>query len=112
MKRVVYISGGLVIVLLITFCSLWLISARAETKETAGPVCYYTSIRIDQGETLNSIAKEYNTSGFYSDAAYIDEIKRININYYVYILVIFCYNIKGLLGKQFVSDMFNLFVHI
>lgn len=81
MKKLVSIIAGMVFVLAITLCSVSVISARAETKSGSLPECYYTSIKINMGQTLDSIAEEYNTADGYSDISYINEIKRINSLY-------------------------------
>ena len=81
MKKLTYVISGILIMLTITFCSLWVISAKADTKDSLLPECSYTSIKIGLGDTLNSIAEEYNTSDSYSDDSYIEEIKRINSLY-------------------------------
>lgn len=78
MKRLTYAISGLLIVLSITFCSLWMISAKAETKDAVRPECTYTSIKIGPGDTLDSIAEEYNTSESYSNDSYIEDVKQIN----------------------------------
>ena len=78
MRKTTYILGGLVLILSITFCTLAVISAKAETRTAARPECCYTSIKIGMDETLDTIAEEYNTAGFYSDEEYVNEIKRIN----------------------------------
>lgn len=79
MKKSVKIIAGIIFVLAITFCSISVISARAEIKPEAIPAnCYYTSIKINYGQTLDSIAEEYNTADSFSNSSYINEIKRIN----------------------------------
>ena len=81
MKTTRFILTGIVLTLTVTFCSLTAIRSKAETKDSVRPNCYYTSVKVQLGDTLKSIAKEYNTSDTYSDAAYIDDIKRINTLY-------------------------------
>lgn len=81
MKTAKYILSGLVIILALTFCSLSLIKAKAQTVNNMRPDCYYTPVKVNLGDTLESIAKEYNTSVLYSDTAYINDLKRINTLY-------------------------------
>ncbi len=90
MKMTKYILGGLLIMLSVTFCSLFVISSKAETKTESRPECYYTSVKIGLDDTLDSIAEEYNTTDYYSNSNYIDEIKRIN-NLYTDIIHPGCY---------------------
>jgi len=54
------------------------VSVKAEISEKSSASEVYDSIKISQGETLTDIAREYNTSGSYTDSEYIEEIKRIN----------------------------------
>lgn len=62
-------------VLLIRSC---VIVANAGTKETASNYKYYTSIEIQRGDSLWSIAETYISDEYDSVQDYIDEIKSIN----------------------------------
>ena len=42
------------------------------------PEPYYMSIQLREGDTLQSIAGTYNRGGYYSDAEYMEAVKRVN----------------------------------
>ena len=55
--------------------------ANAKTqKESDTPATYkyYTSIRIESGDTLNSIARNYISKEYESTDAYINEVMQMN----------------------------------
>lgn len=59
--------------------SVFSLSAKADSTEHANEYKYYTSHRIEQGESLWSIAEASMDDGHYASVQeYIDEIKTIN----------------------------------
>ncbi len=77
MKRWILLSISLVLAVGIIIC-FTSVSVKAETQEKISTTAVYDSIKIAQGETLTDIAREYNTSGVFTDSEYIEKIKRIN----------------------------------
>lgn len=53
-------------------------SNTVNAKENSNATKYYTSVYIEPGDTLTSIAKEYQTSEYSDLLEYIEEIKYIN----------------------------------
>lgn len=53
-------------------------SAQASAEETGVEYKYYKSIKIEKGDSLWSIAKEYRTDAYDSTREYIDELIEIN----------------------------------
>ena len=78
MRRIQYIIITAALALGISVCSLSVFKAQAETKSDAQPEYLYTSIKVAYGDTLESIAIEYNDPEFCSNSEYVSEIKRIN----------------------------------
>lgn len=78
MKRFQYIIVAAAVITGISVCSFTAISAKAETVNNSQPECVYDVYKIQQGDTLESIAREYNTEHFYTNSEYISEVKRIN----------------------------------
>ncbi len=68
------------LVLTVLFLSAGLCGHMKSMANETGVPCrkYYTSIRIAEGDTLWSIAREYNTRSGLSERDYIDELCRIN----------------------------------
>lgn len=70
------------ITLLVVFCGTLLgssmASVRSEASAEHGSIKYYTSIQIEQGDTLWSIADTYLTAGYATVQDYIDEVKELN----------------------------------
>ena len=52
--------------------------AIVQETEKSEPDRCYTSIHIREGDTLDSIAAQFNDGTYYSDAEYIETIKMIN----------------------------------
>lgn len=52
--------------------------AQAEGMKEPETYKYYTSIRVDGGDTLWEIAEEYRTEEYEDINSYIDEVKKIN----------------------------------
>ncbi|MCI8484887.1 MAG: LysM peptidoglycan-binding domain-containing protein [Lachnospiraceae bacterium] len=55
-----------------------LFSDYRENKKDTSAVQYYTSVEIESGDSLWSIASEYMTDDYESIEAYVEEIKTIN----------------------------------
>ena len=76
-KNYIMIVLSLSMVLFFFVGSSILVSGRIQnTKEMR--VKYYTSIKIQKGDTLWSIAEEYMTQEYENTRDYIDEIIRLN----------------------------------
>lgn len=71
------ITSFLIILLAILFGSILSKAQSKESNETSYK--YYTSILIESGDTLWSIANEYMDEQYYSEKSYINEV--ININF-------------------------------
>lgn len=71
-----------VLTLLVVFCGTLLGSSMASVRSEAsiehGAIKYYTSIQIEQGDTLWSIADIYRTADYSTVQDYIDEVKELN----------------------------------
>jgi len=80
MKQAILFAITILLFISIVLC-FTAISAQAGIQEKKNVVSIYDSIKVSQGETLEDLAEEYNTSGCYSNMEYIDEIKRINNMY-------------------------------
>ena len=52
--------------------------AQAENIKTPAVYKYYTSIRVENGDTLWEIAKQYRTEEYSDISSYIEEVKSIN----------------------------------
>lgn len=78
MKRLQYIIVAAAVITGVSVCSLTAISAKAEPSNTSQPECVYEVYKIRQGDTLESIAREYNTENFCTNSEYVSEVKRIN----------------------------------
>ena len=75
-KRIVVLFCSVIAV--ITICSIMFgsISAQAAPAETTYK--YYTSIKVESGDTLWAIANEYITDEYASMNEYMDEVCSIN----------------------------------
>ena len=62
---------------LILFC-MTTQTANADSRETGDRYKYYTSIYVEPGDSLWSIAEEHITVDYESIYEYIDEVKSIN----------------------------------
>ena len=78
MRKLQYIIITAALALGISVCSFSAFKAQAETKSAAQPEYLYTSIKVAYGDTLESIAMEYNDPQLCSTSEYVSEIKRIN----------------------------------
>jgi len=65
-----------IILLLISICSAVVAYASDSDKSTASKR-YYTSVKIAEGDTLESLAEEYNNLEV-NNEVYIEDIKNIN----------------------------------
>ena len=75
-KRAFRFGIGILIASLI--CVLMIQTPALYAQSTHENAKYYTTIEIESGDTLWSIAQEYRTSEYRSLQAYIDEVKQIN----------------------------------
>ena len=78
MRILQYIIITAALALGISVCSFNAFIAQAETKNAAQPEYLYTSIKVAYGDTLESIAMEYNNPEYCSNSEYVSELKRIN----------------------------------
>lgn len=79
MLRKIAFSGMTAVFVMIFALSVFSLSAKAESTEHANEYKYYTSHRIEQGESLWSIAEaSLDTEHYDSVQDLIDEIKDIN----------------------------------
>lgn len=58
--------------------SLLSVSAHAESEAETERNCYVTSIQIQKGESLWTIASRYAEGSGYSVQEYVEELKRMN----------------------------------
>lgn len=75
-KRMIVIIGIIVVSLLILLGSS--ISAFASSRSPKTLHKYYTSIQIEQGDTLWTLADDYIIDGVMSKEEFIDEVCQIN----------------------------------
>lgn len=75
-KRAFHFGIGILVATLI--CVLMIQTPKLYAQSTHENAKYYTTIEIESGDTLWSIAQEYRTSEYRSLQAYIDEVKQIN----------------------------------
>lgn len=80
-KSLQYLIVAAAIITGVSVCSITAISAKAEPTVEENVSCTYDVYKIQQGDTLEGIAKEYNTEHCFTNAEYISEIKRINSLY-------------------------------
>ena len=66
------------IICFLALCSLLFYSNTVNAKEPSNSIKQYTSIYIEPGDTLTSIAKEYQTEEYSNLLEYIEEIKYVN----------------------------------
>ena len=66
--------------LIVGICVIVFGGIYAAAEENAEPAVqkYYTSVRIEAGDTLWDLADEYGNENIQSKKSYIQEIKRIN----------------------------------
>ncbi|MCM1183771.1 MAG: LysM peptidoglycan-binding domain-containing protein [Roseburia sp.] len=77
-RNILFLTLTMVLIILV---SVFVISFSSEASDRDRSVShkYYTSIRIEQGDTLWSIANEYMDSEHYRNASeYVNEIKAMN----------------------------------
>ena len=71
-----------VLTIFIMVCSMFfrsiLTDAHGNRSEDPVDYKYYTSIQVEAGDTLSSIAKEYRTASDESTDDYIDQLKEMN----------------------------------
>mgnify|MGYP001052396244 CR=1 FL=1 len=75
-KNTIY---GIIIITLFIFASGFFITTSMAKEEMSTPTYkYYTSIKIDNGDTLWSIAEKYISNEYESIYDYIRELKQMN----------------------------------
>jgi len=65
------------VVVIIGFSMMLGISSKAESFHST-PDRYYTSLLLEEGQTLSELAVTYNDTSVMSNQEYIKEVKRIN----------------------------------
>lgn len=65
-------------IVILVLCCFLVHSNTVNAKENSNSVKYYTSVYIEPGDTLTSIAKEYQTVEYSDLSEYIEEIKYVN----------------------------------
>lgn len=65
-------------IFILVLCYFLIHSNTVNAKENSNSVKYYTSVYIEPGDTLTSIAKAYQTVEYTDLSAYIEEIKYVN----------------------------------
>lgn len=68
----------LLLIISVMICSVLLGSIEAEAAASQISYKYYTSIRVEKGDTLWGIASQYVTDDYSSVNQYIEEIRSIN----------------------------------
>ena len=74
-RRIAIAAAFICIFILGLICGGRLVSA---SKPIRNSYKYYKEIRVDSGETLSDIAKDYMTEEYDSANAYIAEVRKIN----------------------------------
>lgn len=69
---------ALVVMVCSNFFGNSLLSVMAEEPEVPEQSCYYTSIRIENGDSLWSIAQEYGRDTGMSVQEYVKQLKQMN----------------------------------
>lgn len=70
------IGTGIVIIVLVLFCNQLVSSSRAESLEKHQK--YFTSVQVEEGDTLWKLAEENMTEEYRNAQEYIDEVKKMN----------------------------------
>lgn len=74
-RKSIYI---ILLIAFLVFISGFFISKSLAKEEESSTYKYYTSVRIEHGDTLWSIAEKYISNEYESIYAYIRELKRMN----------------------------------
>ena len=74
--RLGLIALAIASILLIIFIPV--LTVKAQDVNRPEPECYYTDIKLEEGDSLEKIALIYNTSDYLCNKEYINEVKRIN----------------------------------
>lgn len=72
------IACVVITVFMIVFSSIFILSDAKTVKASNQNKKYFTSIQVEDGDTLWSIAEEYMTDEYASTASYIAEVKKMN----------------------------------
>ena len=66
------------ILISVIICFSAVFCSKAEPRQESAPKGYYESIKIHYGDTLETIAENYNNSDFYNKQEYMDLIRQVN----------------------------------
>ena len=77
-KMMILAAAFLAAVCLSIFAGRGLVSAHGNSKEDPVDYTYYTSIEVQEGDTLWSIAEEYMDDNFESVESYVKHLEEIN----------------------------------
>ena len=78
MKKSFLMIAMLLIMVISGFFGHSLMQVMAEEEESCTYHKYYTSIRLEEGDTLWSIAEEYNVNSRKTMEQYVSELRRMN----------------------------------
>ena len=68
----------LILVMTVGFTGRQAKAGNLDTPAADGSAKYYTSYQVQSGDTLWTIAEEYNSTGVQSTQSYVEEVCRIN----------------------------------
>lgn len=74
--RTLYAVVVLGLILAIGTC--FVVGAKASTEEKAKNYKYYTTVTVEEGDTLQSIADEYRDSHYANRKQYMNEVVSVN----------------------------------
>ena len=77
-KKGVLCFSTISFIFILVLCYFLFHSNTVNAKENSDCVKYYTSVYIEPGDTLTSIAKKYQTAEYSDLSEYIEEIKYVN----------------------------------
>ncbi len=78
MKKILTMFSLFLVLVISGLCGKGVVNSMAK-ESPAEPVSrYYTSVRVEEGDSLWSIAKEYGTNSGKSMSEYITELQQIN----------------------------------
>ncbi len=69
---------GIIACVILTFCGVALYKVNVNANTTNNSTKYFTSVLIEEGDTLWDISTEYITDDYASIDDYITEVKNIN----------------------------------
>lgn len=77
-RRFLFILILLLVAVISFTLGSFLSSARGNRKENPSYFKYYKNIEVKTGDTLHSLAREYNEPSVSSDHEYVSEIRKLN----------------------------------